>query len=289
MPTTVNSTYEHPRVQFSWAGRSDVGHRRAVNEDNYVCAPGIFVVADGMGGHAAGDVASQAVIDSVSEWRERGPIAFADIERFVYELNLSVRSIAEETGQAGMGTTLVGVVWAVQGQDDFLVVVNVGDSRCYVATDDELRSLTHDHSLVQDLVDAGRISPAEARYHPDRNVVTRAIGVSPGVVADYVLLSATGRLRLLLCSDGVSGHLEESVIAEALHSSNTPQVAVDAILEAVLDGAAPDNATAVVIDVDWQDQNAAPDIDITGPRIVAQSDVDEDTLPRGSNESADNS
>ena len=173
-------------------------------------------------------------------------------------------------GGATMGTTLVGVVLFDNAGDDGLVVMNVGDSRCYVYDERfRLRRLTTDHSVVQEMIDAGSLTSGQAASHPERNVVTRVIGIEPAVAADFTVLKIEHDTRLLLCSDGVSGQLGDDELLRMLSGASSPQDAVDQILDTVLRGSAPDNATAVVIDVEprgsTEGDHVAADDDITGP------------------------
>lgn len=274
-----------PPVRFEWAGDTAVGKIRLINEDCYAGRDGLFVVADGMGGHQAGDVASQIVVGRFMATIGQTPVSFCDLEQVVTTANADVRDEAISSGRYGMGATVVALVWVVHRGSPYLAVVSVGDSRCYLTDDDGFRCVTHDHSLVQDLVDRGVISSKEARTHPDRNVVTRAMGVDEDVVADYVLLPARGRQRLLLCSDGVSTQLGDDEIMRAMASADTPFTAVREMIDAVMRGKAPDNATAVVVDVGWTHDpfTTISDIDITTPR-PAPSDRYTHTPGRGDSE-----
>ncbi|MFT3852160.1 MAG: protein phosphatase 2C domain-containing protein [Ilumatobacteraceae bacterium] len=244
---------------------------RRHNEDSLIAEAGLFAVADGMGGHAAGDVASRMVVEQLHQLHGEVPIPLAAVGDLVVLANAAVRERAAEAGTTGMGTTLVAVLLVDNAGFDSLVVVNVGDSRCYVQDETGLRVLTRDHSLVQELVDAGRISPEEARHHPDRNVVTRAIGVDEHVLPDFVVLERSARQRLLLCSDGVSGQVDHGFLASVLGGSGDPAEAVEAIVGRVLEGRAPDNATAIVVDVEW-DETLAGSGEITGPRPEREAD-----------------
>jgi serine/threonine protein phosphatase PrpC len=225
-----------------------VGKVRRHNEDSLLNVVGAYVVADGMGGHQAGDVASALTIDAVAAMVGDGVPRITAITAMIGDANTSVRRYAETTGQLGMGTTLVGA-FVVQNADDYSVVIaNVGDSRCYSLRDGVLRQVTTDHSHVQELVTAGSLTAEEARHHRDRNIVTRAVGVDPVVAADYSITDPTSRERLMLCSDGVSGELDEDRLRQLLTDNADPQAAADAVIEAVMEGRAADNATLIVVD-----------------------------------------
>ncbi len=259
-------------MRLSWAARSDIGKVRSLNEDSVVAEPGLFAVADGMGGHAAGDVASQLVAEHVRARRADVPLSLDALGELVTTANTAVRAEAARAGTHGMGTTLVAAMLVDNAGSESIVVVNVGDSRCYVHDENGLRAITRDHSVVQELIDARTISPEEARLHPSRNVVTRAIGADEHVAPDYVVLEPAARQRLLLCSDGVSGQLEPEDLDEILKECAAPDAAVEAIIDRVLEGRAPDNATAIVVDVEWSGLGASASEE-TGPRPDAADEI----------------
>lgn len=267
-------------VTFRWAGATERGKVRAVNEDNLVALPGVFVVADGMGGHSAGDVASALAVQRLGRLAERVPIPVEDVAPAIAELNSEIHGRSGEAGQLGMGTTLVAAMLVDVGGDSEIVVLNVGDSRCYLADDAGFRRLTHDHSLVQEMVDAGTIDAAEAISHPDRNVVTRAVGIEAEVSADFVPLSRAARQRLVLCSDGVSGPIVDEQLAELASRTRPVDVAVDGIIAEVLAGRAADNATVLVVDVEWDTVDSDDDPEITSPQHRLRSVDAEITAPR---------
>jgi serine/threonine protein phosphatase PrpC len=264
---TLETTIAHRTgVTFEWAALTDRGKLRKLNEDNYLDRPGVFVVADGMGGHAAGDVASGLVVRRFEEFVEHVPITVSSVAPMIIELNGEIREEARRSGQGGMGTTLVAALWVDHGEEDGMVIVNVGDSRCYLVDDQGFRRLTHDHSVVQELVDAGSITEAEADRHPDRHIVTRAMGVDEAVFPDFFRLSRSIRQRLLLCTDGVTGEINDVRLAEIMSADISPATAVSTVLDEVLSGSAKDNATIVVIDVGWVDVPDAGDAEVTGAR-----------------------
>lgn len=262
---------ERPALSIRWAAASDVGKTRRHNEDAFIAEGGIFIVADGMGGHRAGDVASQLAIAACRDLVDKVPVPLTDVEQLVERANLTVREQAAVDGTVGMGTTLVGIIVFDNAGDEGLIVLNVGDSRCYAySAAGGLTQLTRDHSVVQELIDAGSLSSSDARSHPDRNVITRAIGIEPAVAADFLVLAESDQ-RLLICSDGVSGQITTDDLQRLLAEANGAEAAVEAVLAAVLAGPAPDNATAIVLDVAWQHADAAAradDDDITAPRIL---------------------
>ena len=238
-----------PGIVLTSGAATHVGHVRTLNEDAFLEAGGAYVVADGMGGHQAGEVASAIVVATIEELAARSIPSIEMAPELVRAANEAVRAEAAASGRVGMGSTLVGLFLMKNGDEESLVVVNVGDSRCYVLSRDELRQVTKDHSYVQDLVDRGEVTAEEASHHPERNVVTRAIGIEPVVAGDFHLLPHAV-MRVLLCSDGVSSELSSEQIRQILAEPSTPREAAVALIDAVLTGRAADNATALVVDVD---------------------------------------
>jgi protein phosphatase len=234
---------------------SATGNRRRRNEDASGAADRVAVVADGMGGHAAGEVAASIAVASVlHELRtaDRRAIAGIDpIHAAVAAANDAIRAEARRAGTAGMGATLVGAAVVRAGGSEraheTVAVFHVGDSRCYRLHDGVLRLVTRDHSLVQQLVDAGRLAATDAAAHPMANVVTRALGPDPVVATDVALLGAAPG-RLLLCSDGLSDEIPARTIGRVLAGIADPQAAAERLVELVLAGAARDNVTALVVD-----------------------------------------
>lgn len=235
---------------LGWAGFTNVGKVRAQNEDQFLADPPVFLVADGMGGHDCGEVASALVADAFLALAGHDCIEIDRIERAVLDANAAVRrAAAHSAGRNAMGTTLVALVLAGESGSERWVAVNVGDSRLYRLSSGVLEQITTDHSVVQELVAAGSITVSEARTHPDRNVVTRAVGISDGVVADFAFLEVREGDRFLLCSDGVHGELTNEQLRVLLGRAGDADEVVKVVGEAVLRGEARDNLTAVVVDV----------------------------------------
>mgnify|MGYP002682251684 FL=1 len=280
MVTTSLPSSPRDGLELECGAATDVGKVRRLNEDSYLVTSGACVVADGMGGHQAGDVASRLTIEAVEGLLAEGLPDVSSIGSVVTRANSSVRSHAGSVDREGMGSTLVGAFVVRNADEDSIVVVNVGDSRCYAVVDDVVLQITKDHSHVQELVDAGSISQDAAATHPERNVVTRAIGIEDDVAGDFFVLPSVERMRLLLCSDGVSGELTFDEIASILTSLDDPAEAATALISSVLEGRAADNATAIVVDVRRTLTDAAGSteaIDVTGPRpaVVAMADPDD--------------
>ena len=282
MVTTAPLSSHRAEMDIQWGAATDVGKVRRLNEDSYLDVPGAFVVADGMGGHQAGDVASRLTIEAVQVMLSEGLPDVGTIASLVQRANNSVRAHAGSAGQQGMGSTLVGAFVVQNADEESIVIVNVGDSRCYSLVDDLVSQITVDHSLVQELVDAGEIPPEAAATHPERNVVTRAIGIEDVVAGDFFVLPALPFVRLLLCSDGVSGELSADRLGQILATVDDPAEAADALIAAVLEGRAADNATAIVVDVRRTDpphRSADDELDVTGPRPTVVLPDPEVTAP----------
>ena len=206
MPKNTAQTNNTPGISFG--SRTDVGHVRDHNEDSLTVVPPLFAVADGMGGHEAGEVASELTIKTLEQLAPAHPDAQA-LERAVEAANLNVlQAPSQGIGREGMGTTLTAAM--IEGER--LLIAQVGDSRAYLLHQGELQQLTRDHSLMMDLIEAGQITPEEARVHPNRSVITRAIGSDPHMKPDIYELNISAGDRLLLCSDGLSTMLEDDEI-----------------------------------------------------------------------------
>jgi PPM family protein phosphatase len=231
-----------PTVRAGWA--TSPGHRRQVNEDTMLTGPHWYAVADGMGGHHAGDVASTIAVD-VLAGHATATTTVEMIRRAIRDANATVHAAA--TGpRSGMGTTLVGVAPLDDGS---IAVFHVGDSRCYRLRDGALTLVTSDHTHVQELVDGGVLDADDAASHPLGNVVTRAVGIDPDVTADIAVIERPVG-RLLLCSDGLSGELPPRRIGRVLAGVADPNAAAHRLVELVLDGPARDNVSAIVLDLD---------------------------------------
>ena len=272
MPVIAEKSLIRPSIELEWGYATDTGKVRKLNEDSLLAGPGVYVVADGMGGHQAGDVASRLTIEACRELATGEPADVLIAADMVKLSNERVRQYARQMGQEGMGSTLVGALLVANGNEDSVIVFNVGDSRCYALANNDVvaAQITKDHSLVQEMIDQGEISSEQAKSHRQRNVVTRAIGIEDVVAADFVVIPHARRLRLLLCSDGVSGEVSDAAISQILSQGASPQEAADALVAAVMQGKALDNATALVLDVvrpTLDDlHHEANDLEATGPR-----------------------
>jgi PPM family protein phosphatase len=234
------------RGRQSWAALTDVGRVRTHNEDAVLAQPPLFVVADGLGGHEAGEVASSIAIETVRDHAPRRPDAKA-LARAVKAANREViRSAREGLGKAGMGTTLTAAI--VEGSH--VAIAHVGDSRAYLLHDGVLSRVSEDHSMVADMIRRGQLTEAESRYHPNRSVITRALGTDVNMLADTYDLDASPGDRLLLCSDGLTGMLEDGLIAEILADHRAPEAATHALVDAANDAGGHDNISVIIIDIE---------------------------------------
>ena len=235
-------------LQLRYAARSDVGLVREGNEDSGYAGPSLLMVADGMGGHAAGELASAIAVATVADLDIHPPReqeVLASLGEAVGDVGFGISDLIEtEPDLTGMGTTVTGLYW----QGDRIAIVHVGDSRAYLLREGHLTQITHDHTYVQTLVDAGRITEDEAAVHPRRNLIMRALdGLTP-VEADLSVRETRTGDRYLLCTDGLSGVLTHDEIARLLVDGD-PTGAVTRLVEAALERGAPDNVTVVVADV----------------------------------------
>lgn len=228
---------------------TDVGRVRSSNQDLALETGTLFAVADGMGGHAGGEVASRVAVDSLEAAFGRNPTG-AGLAAAVTSANEAVwQHSIEHAELRGMGTTLTAIALVDEGGRDMLALINVGDSRVYRFHDGELTQVTRDHSLAEEMVATGELTAAEATVHPHRHILTRALGVSPDVNVDLWRVRPTRGDRFVLCSDGLTNELDEGRIAEALVANPDPKQAADQLVQAARRHGGSDNITTVVVDV----------------------------------------
>lgn len=239
-------------IRFNHGAATSVGRVRQVNEDSYLAVPPLFVVADGMGGHGGGNVASRIAVEEMGAVATLRPLY---AEAVLTSLERANREIIERDMANRMGTTATGLAGIEAAGGDHLMVFNIGDSRVYRLAGGRLEQLTVDHSEVQELVLAGVITREQARTHPRRNVVTRALGSDAGLHPDHWLLPAVSGDRYLICSDGLFGELPDDVIAPLL-AAGDPQRAAQALVAAAVQAGGRDNVTVIVVDVDSDDDAA---------------------------------
>jgi len=234
-----------PRPKLPYAGLTDVGRVRSHNEDALVMDPPLFAVADGLGGHQAGEVASSLAVDTLVAEAPRRPDPKA-LGRAVRAANAAVIDAADKgRGRAGMGTTMTAAM--VEGLR--IAVAHVGDSRAYLFHDGQLGQLTADHSMVADMVRAGQLTEEESRVHPNRSVITRALGSDPNMLVDTFELTAVPGDRLLLCSDGLTAMLTDAEIASILADDTAPETAARALVDSANAVGGYDNITVAIVDL----------------------------------------
>lgn len=229
----------------SFGSRTDIGCLRDHNEDSLVVTPPLFAVADGMGGHAAGEVASEIAVRVLSELAPEHPDVEA-LGRAIEEANRAVIQAAREgRGRQGMGTTMT----AAMLEGERLVIAQVGDSRAYLLHQGKLQQLTRDHSLMADMIEAGQLTPEEARTHPQRSVITRALGSDTHLHPDIYEINVETGDRLLICSDGLSGMVFDDEIENTLRRVQDPQRCASQLVNEAIAAGGHDNVTVIVADV----------------------------------------
>ncbi len=240
---------------LQWGAATDVGRVRANNEDSSLVADHLFAVADGMGGHRAGEVASQVAVAALrANYTDR---SVEGLKAAVEQANHTVfQQQAEDPDLRGMGTTLVAVSLVDGENGEELAFVNVGDSRIYRLHDGELEQITEDHTVVDELVRDGLLSPEEATTHPQRHIITRALGIDAFVRVDADSVVPYTGDRFLLCSDGLFDEVEDNRIAGVLRRLSDPSEAAAELVRLALQSGGRDNVTVVVVDVVDDDDRA---------------------------------
>lgn len=259
---------EGGRFAVRWAGMTDTGFRRQHNEDSLVTQPPIFAIADGMGGHSHGDLASRAVAEQLGELHGMDAVEPIDVVDALRHATDTIEKLGD--GEGAAGTTVTGCAFALHDGAPHFAVFNVGDSRTYAMLGERLTRITIDHSVVQELIDAGLLTEEEAETHPEANVVTRGVGAGIDPVPDYFLLPIMPQLRLLVCSDGLTKEVRDVEIERLLWEHEDPVDAASALVAAALDNGGRDNVTVIVVDV-----TKAPtvdDVDRTVPRTTLRDE-----------------
>lgn len=246
------------------AGLSDIGRVRTSNEDAYLAGDSVYAVADGMGGHVAGEVAASTALEPIATLDGKifgeSSEAVQALRSAVIEANERVSRMAEnEPSYRGMGTTLTAVL--VEGQR--LHVAHVGDSRAYLLRDGQFSQLTDDHTLVQHLVNEGQITQEEAAHHPQRSIITRAIGVSDEIDVDSMTLELLPDDVLLLCSDGLTGVVDDATIAKEINRPDEPSEVLRRLVAMANEAGGPDNITGILLRYEDPDRPRA-----SAPRTI---------------------
>jgi protein phosphatase len=236
-------------MKLKWGASTDVGMVRQQNEDSFLAEETLFVVADGMGGHNAGEVASALAVTTLKAGARLGIDTTEDFRELVQQANSAIYTASlDDSTQSGMGTTVTALS-IVEGEEPRVLVANVGDSRAYLWRSGALSRLSVDHSYVQELVNEGIITPEAARVHPRRNIVTRALGIDRSVMVDVFTHFVRTGDRIVLCSDGLVDEVADTEIARVLGQHTDPQETAEALVMVANTNGGRDNTTVIVVDV----------------------------------------
>ena len=279
LSVSVRKDFDDVWIEVRYGARTDVGRRRGHNEDCYGTGFPLFVVADGMGGHKAGEVAASIAVEEM--------MALADGEDLVAAPRISeaVARAAQRvdelgTGISAPGSTLTGLAMSTHRSFPVARVFNIGDSRTYLLSQGDFQQLTRDHSQVQELIDSGTVTDVEARALPLHNVITRALGAGSGenVLADQFLVPLAAGDRFIMCTDGLSGEVTDSLIEMVSRAVRDPQELADQLVTMALNAGGKDNITVVVVDI----VDAGPIFDDIEGEEATQStgDANENTAKR---------
>lgn len=234
-------------IELSWHGVTHTGYRRAANEDSYLADVPLFAVADGMGGHSHGDRASDAVVRRLQAAVDGEFIA---PEAIIDALHLATWDIHQlDEADRGIGTTVTGVGLSLADGRPVLTSFNVGDSRVYRFSGNDLVQVTTDHSMVQEMVDSGQLSAEQAEHHPDSNVITRAVGFSVEPEVDVRVMAIEAGMRLLVCSDGLTKEVPLERLRLHMAARLSARETANALVDAALAQGGRDNITVIVVDV----------------------------------------
>lgn len=261
-----------PSMIVSAGSSTHAGNRRLLNEDSFFASAPVFVVADGMGGHEAGELASAAVIGEFARFERQPSLILDDVRSALARARDAVDGLST-TGNGRAGTTISGVVMAAVDGMGYWLALNIGDSRTYRFSAGELEQISVDHSVVQELIESGELSVADAATDRRRNIITRAIGAGSGGEADYWMFPAELGDRMMICSDGLSSELSDDRIREVLASEPDPQTAADVLVDEAVRAGGRDNVTVIVAD-------AVLVASRPGRPMQADDDIDADTRPR---------
>ena len=234
-------------IELSWHGVTHTGYRRAANEDSYLADVPLFAVADGMGGHSHGDRASDAVVR-----RLQAAVVgeFIAPDAIIDALHLATWDIHQlDEADHGIGTTVTGVALSLADGRPVLTSFNVGDSRVYRFSGNDLIQVTTDHSMVQEMVDSGQLSAEQAEHHPDSNVITRAVGFSVEPEVDVRVMAIEEGMRLLVCSDGLTKEVPLERLRLHMAARLSARETANALVDAALAQGGRDNITVIVVDV----------------------------------------
>jgi protein phosphatase len=236
-------------LRLTYGAASNAGLRRRRNEDALLAEQNVFAVADGVGGHAAGEIASALAVDFLVQLAGKPDVTVGDVADVLRDANAAlVAHGAAHPARAGLATTVAALVLSEPTSRTW-IVANVGDSRVYQLRTDGLHQLTVDHSEVAELLAAGHLTKQQARRYPRRHVVTRSLGTQPAPDADFRVLPAHAGERFVVCSDGLTSEVADEQIVNTLQGAAAPEAAADALVTAALDAGGRDNVSVIVVDV----------------------------------------
>ena len=272
----------HGTIRVISADATHVGHVRATNEDSILNASPIYMVADGMGGHNAGEVASAIAVEEFEKLTIQENVT---VEQLGEALRSAATRIGELGGEStlGAGTTVSLVATMVLDEVGYWVVMNLGDSRVYRLSGDIFEQVSVDHSVVQELMDRGELTAEQARVHPYRHMVTRALGAGPESDPDYWLIPAEAGDRMLICSDGLTGEVDDAGIERLLRSHADVRTISQDLVGRALDAGGHDNVSVVLVEaveVVGLSLSAENTVGGSTPAEDPEFEIDEDTLPR---------
>jgi protein phosphatase len=230
-------------MTIAFGAATDRGLVRAMNEDSLLADPPVFLVADGMGGYQFGDTASAIIVEEFIPAEHTEHVTVEWVMQSFHRADHRIRF------GAGGGATVAGMVMVEQDSRSYWLIFNIGDSRVYRFSGGGLEQISVDHSVVQELVDEGRITPADARRHPKRHIITRAVGADEAPRPDFWMVPVVAGERLMLCSDGLSSELDADAISAIVTTTAAPQEIADSLVAHALSAGGRDNVTAVVVDV----------------------------------------
>ncbi len=238
-----------PQVQLSWGSATHIGQREE-NQDRFLAVPPVFAVADGMGGHAAGAEAAQKAVDCLSKTIGQPTLTVEALQEAIRSADENIRALGQsDASMVGAGTTVAGVALVEDAGELCWAVFHIGDSRVYAWTPTSWGQVTVDHSLVQVLIESGHVAPENAATHPQRNIVTRALGVGAGGDADVTILPIEEGQRFLICSDGLSNEVTEDRLGDLVGSESPPDVIAQQMVAEAADNGGRDNIAGVVVHV----------------------------------------
>ncbi|MDR2895268.1 MAG: serine/threonine-protein phosphatase [Propionibacteriaceae bacterium] len=251
-------------LKLDVASDSLAGPHRRTNEDSVLAKAPVFIVADGMGGHDAGDLASALVVEQLAKLPTDPTIE--GVQEVFHQTRSLIDALPGRRGQYAAGTTVSGVILIDQGGQPYWLVINLGDSRTYRLTDGQVTQVSVDHSEVQAMIDAGQLTPEGARSHQRRNVVTRILGAGTDEVPDYWLIPVAAKERWMVCSDGVTAELPQTVIESIVAAGDSPTNTVTALVTSALAAGGHDNISVIVLDSRREDEEiTAPTWEASAP------------------------